>query len=220
MYCSSKLKAQNMGRNKILTLTDIQQKTLAEICRYIDRFGYAPTVQELADIFDVSAPSVFDRINQLESKGYIQREGKKSRTLTVLNRPGDMTVKLVSIPLVGTVAAGVPILALENITGEIVVDENIVKDGQCFALKVRGDSMTGAGINDGDTIIVRRQPLAQNGDIVVAMLEDEATVKRLCIDGGNVKLVAENPEYPSIEVSPDDNLRIVGKVIACRNVKL
>jgi len=205
---------------KILTLTDIQQKTLVEICRYTDRFGYAPTVQELADIFDVSAPSVFDRLNQLESKGYIQREGKKSRTLTVIKRPEDMTVKLVSIPIIGTVAAGMPILAEENITGELVVDENIVKNGQCFALKVEGDSMTGAGINTGDTIIVRRQALAENGDIVVAMLEDEATVKRLCIDGGNVKLVAENPEYPSIEVSPDDNLRIIGKVIACRNVKL
>ncbi len=209
-----------MGKNKILILTDIQQKTLEQICRYIDRFGYAPTVQELADIFSVSAPSIFDRINQLESKGYIRREGKKSRTLTVLKRPENMTVKLVNIPIVGTVAAGVPILALENITGELVVDENIVKDGQCFALKVRGDSMTAAGINDGDTIIVRRQPLAQNGDIVVAMLEDEATVKRLSIDGGSVKLVAENPQYTHIEVSPDDNFRIIGKVIACKNVKL
>jgi len=206
-----------MGRPKAIELTDCQRETLAQICRCVDENGFPPTVQELADMFGVSAPSVHDRLNQLVHKGYLQRTEKKARGLTIARRPKDMTVKLVAIPLVGTVAGGVPILAVENIVGEVLVAETVTKGGECFALTVQGDSMIDAGINDGDTIVVRRQALAENGDIVVAMLDDEATVKRLRIDNGLIELHPENPKLTPMRIHPDSDFRVLGKVVACKH---
>ena len=206
-----------MARTKTVELTDRQRETLVEICRSVDTNGYPPTVQELADIFEVSAPSIHDRLNQLVRKGYLQRTEKKARGLTIARRPEDMTVKLVAVPLVGTVAAGVPILAVENIVGEVLVAETTTRGGECFALTVQGESMIDAGINDGDTIIVRRQALAENGDIVVAMLDDETTVKRLRIDNGLVELHPENPKLTPVTIHPDSDFRILGKVVACKH---
>jgi len=125
-------------------------------------------------------------------------------------------IGLVTIPLVGTVVAGHPLMAQENLLGELLVDASTVRSGRHFALKVSGQSMMNAGISSGDVVIVRQQPLADHRDIVVALLNDEATVKRLHYRSGEVALLPENPNFKPIPVGPDDDLRIVGKVVAVR----
>ncbi|MBF0188470.1 MAG: transcriptional repressor LexA [Magnetococcales bacterium] len=124
--------------------------------------------------------------------------------------------ELRDVPIVGEVAAGVPILAQENRVGELQVEAHIVR-GNCFALSVQGDSMIDVQINDSDYVIVRQQPIAENGEIVVALLGDEATVKHLYIDGEQIELRPANDAYKPIEVQQDDELRILGKVVAVRH---
>jgi len=202
-----------MGRSKTEKITPLQRETLEEICRYIDAKGYPPTVKELSVTFGISHSSVHERINQLVRKGYLKREGRKARGLTVVKRPKDMAADLVAVAVVRTVAAGEPVLAEGNIVGEVLIDAATVKSGEFFALRASGDSMTGAGINDGDLIIVRRQQLAENGDIVVAVLNGETTVKRLRLEDRRIELVPENPGLAPVKVRPEDDLRILGKVV-------
>jgi len=202
-----------MGRSKTEKITPLQRETLEEICRYIDAKGYPPTVKELSVTFGISHSSVHERINQLVRKGYLKREGRKARGLTVVKRPKDMAADLVAVAVVRTVAAGEPVLAEGNIVGEVLIDAATVKSGEFFALRASGDSMTGAGINDGDLIIVRRQQLAENGDIVVAVLNGETTVKRLRLEDKRIELVPESPGLAPVKVRPEDDLRILGKVV-------
>jgi repressor LexA len=202
-----------MGRSKTEKITPLQRETLKEICRYINAKGYPPTVKELSVTFGISHSSVHERINQLVRKGYLKREGRKARGLTVVKRPKDMAADLVAVAVVRTVAAGEPVLAEGNIVGEVLIDAATVKSGEFFALRVSGDSMVGAGINDGDLIIVRRQQLAENGDIVVALLNGETTVKRLRLEDRRIELVPENPGLAPVKVRPEDDLRILGKVV-------
>ncbi|HOF89971.1 MAG TPA: transcriptional repressor LexA, partial [Armatimonadota bacterium] len=117
---------------------------------------------------------------------------------------------LVSLPIVGTVTAGLPILAVENVEDTLALPRTLVSDGECFALRVRGDSMINAGLYDGDLAVVKKQETAGNGDVVVALLDDEATIKRFFRDSGRVKLQAENPAYEPIIV---DKVVILGKVV-------
>jgi repressor LexA len=202
-----------MGRSKTEKITPLQRETLEEICRYIDAKGYPPTVKELSVTFGISHSSVHERINQLVRKGYLKREGRKARGLTVVKRPKDMAADLVAVAVVRTVAAGEPVLAEGNIVGEVLIDAATVKSGEFFALRASGDSMTGAGINDGDLIIVRRQQLAENGDIVVAVLNGETTVKQLRLEDRRIELVPENPGLAPVKVRPEDDLRILGIVV-------
>jgi len=203
----------SMGKSKTDKSTPLQRDTLDEICRHIDAKGYPPTVKELSVTFGISHSSVHERINQLVRKGFLRREGRKARGLTVAKRPKDMAANLVTVPVVRTVATGEPILAKGNIIGEVLIDAATVKSGEFFALHVSGDSMAGAGINDGDLIIVRRQQLAENGDIVVAILNGEATVKRLRIEDKRIALVPENPDLIPVTIRPEDDLRVLGKVV-------
>lgn len=139
--------------------------------------------------------------------------------MAVIRKPGDGIADLIPVPIVGTVAAGQPIFAEENIVGEVLVEGRIVRTGRCYALEITGDSMINAGIQEGDLIIVRQQPMAENGDIVVALLGDDATVKRLYIKDAQVELRPENPMYQPIPVTPDDSFRILGKVLAIRHLQ-
>ena len=207
-----------MGRNREDDITPLQQETLDEICRYVSAKGYPPTVKEMSETFGISHASVHDRITQLVRKGYLKREEGKARRLTVTRHPQTNAVALVAVPIVGTVAAGHPIFAHENITGEVLVEASVVGSGKCFALYTQGDSMIDAGINDGDLIIVRRQPIAEDGDIVIALLDDEATVKRLKIENELIELVPENPRLKPIRVKPEDELRILGKVVGRKRI--
>jgi repressor LexA len=200
------------GRKPIVGLSSTLEKSLGVICNFITREGVAPSVQELAAILGISGASAHEQIRSLEKKGYIKRTKGRSRSIAILKAPHKVSA-LISIPIIGKVAAGVPILAVENIVGEISVPASDAR-GVCFALEVEGESMIDAGINDGDYLVVRQQPIAENGDIVVAILENEATVKRLFIAEDKVELRPANVDFKPIFVGPDDHLRIVGKVMA------
>ncbi|MBF0194864.1 MAG: transcriptional repressor LexA [Magnetococcales bacterium] len=214
-FCEKKVERKNSNRTGRIPATGLSstlEKSLAVISNFIANEGVAPSVQELAEILGISGASAHEQIRSLEKKGYIKRTKGRSRSITILKAPHKVSA-LISIPVIGKVAAGVPILAVENIIGEISVPASDAR-GICFALLVEGESMVDAGINDGDYIVVRQQPIAENGDIVVAFLEDEATVKRLYISEDRVELRAANINYKPIVVAPDDHLRIVGKVMA------
>jgi len=186
---------------------------LNEIRAFASKNEYPPTLHELAAILGVSHSSVHEQISQLIRKGYLRREPGKSRGIVIVREPEDSVAELASVPIVGRVVAGPPLLAEENISGEILVDASLLMRGRCFALEVQGDSMTGAGIKAGDLLIVRQQPVAENGEIVVALLDGEATVKRLAVEAGQVELRPANPRYPLIPITGENDFRIVGKVV-------
>jgi repressor LexA len=210
-------KKRRRGRRPAEDITEPQRRTLSTIQALINRKGYPPTVKELAAELDIASGSAYGQINQLVRKGYLRREPRKARSLEVVASPKANPAKLVSIPVVGEVAAGSPLLAEENIIGEVLVDPQLVGHGRCFALRAKGDSMTGAGIHDGDYCIVRQQPVAENGEIVVALLGDKGVVKRLHVSEDGVELRSENPAFEPIRVDPDAQLLIQGKLLGvCR----
>ena len=201
------------GRPPSVGITPSQLRTLNEIRSFASSYEYPPTIHELAAILGVSHSSVHEQISQLIRKGYLRREPGKSRGIVIVRQPEDNVAEVVSIPIVGRVVAGHPLLAEENISGEILVDASLLKRGPCFALEVQGDSMTGAGIKAHDLLIVRQQPVAESGEIVVALLDGEATVKRLAVESGQVELRPANPRYRPILVGGENDFRIVGKVV-------
>jgi len=199
-----------------MEITEPQLRTLKKIRRFIDQRDFPPSLKELADILGISIPSAYGQVNQLVRKGYLRREPRKARGLAVIRVPEDEAPEMERVPVIGQVSAGQLIFAEENIIGEIMVEKKIACRGRCFALEVKGDSMVGAGINDRDLVVVRQQPVAESGDIVVVLFGDEGTVKRLFIRDEKIELRSENPKYQPISIGPGDDLRVVGKVVAVR----
>ncbi|MDO4590373.1 MAG: transcriptional repressor LexA [Slackia sp.] len=206
-------------------ITKKQQAVLDFIASTIDETGIAPTVRDICDGLGLSSPStVHVHLKTLEDKGLIRRDPLKSRCITIVGHeracvadnarqaPAAPIGETISLPIVGNVAAGSPILAEQNITETIPLPTAIVGDSGSFLLKVRGDSMTGIGINDGDYVVVEQTPTAENGDIVVAVLEDGATVKRFFREHDAIRLQPENASMDPIVVH--DDIAIAGKVIA------
>jgi repressor LexA len=156
--------------------------------------------------------TVQGHLASLERKGYIKREKDKARSISVTGLK--KTLKdIIELPILGRVAAGVPILAVENIEGYVAIDKSWIKGGATFVLKVEGESMIEAGINDGDYVIVKQQATAENGEIVVSLINDEATVKRFYKDNDKITLKAENPDIkPFIYHKGDADISIIGKV--------
>lgn len=204
------------GRRPVAEITDSQRRVLVAIRNHLARRGFPPTLYELGTQLGMGASSAHELVSQLVRKGYLRRDAGKARSLEVIRQPELEVANLVPIPIVGVVAGGRPILATENIVGEMLVESRLVRSARCFALKVTGDSMIRAGIDDGDYVVVRQQPVAETGDIVVALFGDTATVKRLHIADDRIELIPENPRYGPIVVGPDDDLRIQGKVIGVR----
>ena len=168
-----------------------QQKILDFINSEIEDKGYPPSVREICAATGLhSTASAYYQLKALAKEGRIRLDESKKRAISLIDPPQEG-----KIPVVGLVTAGLPILATENIEGYLSWEE----DPDCFALRVRGDSMIGAGILSGDRVIVHPQPTAENGDIVVALLGDEATVKRLSISENGVWLLPENPAYEPID---------------------
>jgi repressor LexA len=192
-------------------LTDRQARIL-EYIRYQNKVrNYPPSVREIGEAVGLSSSStVHNHLNQLERRGLIRRDPSKSRTVQLVQ---DESVdkqrrNAVSVPIVGNVAAGAPILAEQNIEDHILLSPEMAQDGN-FLLRVRGDSMINAGILDGDLVLVKPQQEASNGNIVVALVDNDATVKRFERGNGHVKLIAENPAYEPIVTS---NVSLVGVV--------
>lgn len=207
-----------MTASKQNGLTESQAKVLKTVSDFIAENGYSPTAKEIAEILNVTQTSVFEQLSRLEKKRYITRQKGAARTIGILEQncekaPKNDGVKLVKVPVIGTIAAGVPIFADENMEGEILVDESNIGKGRFFALRVRGDSMINAGINNGDLVIIKRQPLAENGDIIAALIESEATLKRLSLSNGEVFLLPENEKYSPINVTCREDFRILGKMV-------
>jgi len=197
-------------------ITDRQQEILNFIQDYVDFNNFPPTYREIGKKFNIASTfGVKRHIDALVKKGFLNNSSNLSRTLTlVVNNNPIQKEPVVEIPVVGRVAAGYPILAEENIEGHLTMDRNLIGSRtECFGLKVRGDSMINAGILEGDLVIVSPQKQASNGDIIVALLGDEATMKRFALTDGQIFLIPENEKYDAIPVNNPEEFSIVGKVI-------
>ncbi|MGQ9610141.1 MAG: transcriptional repressor LexA [bacterium] len=192
-------------------LTQKQQEILDFIKDYIKETGYPPAVRDISNAFGMSSKGAYDHITAIEKKGYIRRDPSKPRAIELLDYVSRKSPKsLVDIPVLGKVAAGEPLLADQNIEWIITISKDMVKTDEPFALRVKGDSMIGAGILENDFVIVKQQQTAEQGDIVVALIGDEATVKRFYKEDGYIRLQPENPTMQPIITK---EAIILGKVI-------
>jgi len=220
-------------------LTDRQLEVLRFIAREIEERGYPPTIREIGEALDIASTNgVNDHLKALERKGYLQRDPAKSRALiptsqardvlgagggpdnvvSLAARRGDArrSTRMVEIPIVGRVAAGQPILAQEQVEGTVQVDSFFLGTSKkVYALRVQGDSMIGDGILSGDYIFVKKQLQADDGEIVVALIDDEATVKRVYFEGDRVRFQPSNPRMAPIYVRREDfrSTMILGVVV-------
>ena len=200
-------------------MTQRQREVLSFMRGFTDKHGAPPTVREIAERFRFTPRAAFDHLRALERKGMLHRrvtDRRVSRTLVLTDRSPERSRRDREIPILGKIAAGAPIFAAENREDVIPVRPEwlAAKGGDVFALRVRGDSMIQAHIADGDLVLVRKQESAATGDIVAAMIDQEATVKRFATEGGSVLLKPEHPTMKPIVVDPQRaEFRILGKVI-------
>lgn len=189
-----------------------QQEILDYIKNEILNRGFPPAVREICEAVHLkSTSSVHSHLEALEKNGYIRRDATKPRAIEIIDDNFNLARReVVNVPLVGTVAAGQPILAVENIETYFPVPAEFMPNEQSFMLRIKGDSMVNAGIFDGDQVLVKQQTSAENGDIVVALVEDSATVKTFYKEDGYYRLQPENDYMDPILVQ--DNLQILGKV--------
>ena len=188
-------------------LSNMQKKIYDYIVACVREQGYPPSVREIGEAVGLKSPStVHFHLKHLDEAGVIEKGAGKGRAITLTTPP----IPEDRVPVVGNVAAGSPILAEECIEDYLTFDTG-GRSEEYFALRVRGESMLNAGILPGDLVVVRRQPTANNGEIVVALIEDEATVKRLSLRNGQIWLMPENDAYTPIDGS---NAQILGKVAA------
>ncbi len=195
------------------SLTKTQEKVLACLKSHTFERGYPPTIREIKTALGLSGhSSVQYALRALEDKGYIRRSGKARGIEFCRNQKTDQPVQL---PVVGTIKAGPPHVAVEDVRGYVAVDRSFVAGAGNFLLKVDGDSMTDAHIQDGDYVVVKPQPVAGNGDIVVAVVDDEATVKKFYKRNSTIRLEPANPGYESVVVEAGRNeVSVVGRVIS------
>ena len=196
-------------------LTSKQQQVLQAIGEFQRAYGYPPTVRELAARFNQSSSAGIHKIlKMLDEKGYIRKgKGRKSRSLGLVDAPPAISERARLYPIVGRVQAGLPQTAIEEKEGEIYLDSEWAGADETFLLRVKGHSMIDADIRDGDMLIVHKTEACRNGDIVIALLEDEATVKRFFKEKDRIRLQPENPAMQAIYIARDDpSFRVIGKV--------
>ncbi len=201
----------NLPEKKKRIRGDTQGKILEFIKQEVALKGYPPSVREIGEAVGLKSTStVHGHLRRLESKGLLVRDAMKPRAMGLVE-DDNSEERIRMVPMLGPVAAGSPILAEESSSDMVPVPSSLLGDGQYFALTVRGDSMIQAGILHGDYIIVRQQAEANNGDIVVALVSDDATVKRFYREKGRIRL---QPENPAMKPMYFQNLRILGKVVS------
>ena len=203
------MEVRNMAYGRI---TQKQSEILEYIKSQILNKGYPPSVRDICQAVNLkSTSSVHAHLESLEKNGYIRRDPTKSRTIEIIDDNFNLSRReVVNIPLLGQVAAGQPLLAVENITEYFPIPSEYMQGGEVFMLKVKGDSMINMGIYEGDQIIVRKQNTASNGEVIVALVDDSATVKRFYKENGHIRLQPENDFMDPIIV---DDCEILGKVI-------
>jgi len=196
-------------------LTPTQGKVLDFLRSFLQKNGFPPTLREIASHFGLKGPKAPQKtIAILERKGYLRRIPGGSRAIEILGGSPFHAGQILSLPIVGRVRAGEPILAIENIEGYINLDKSLVSSEDVFLLRVQGDSMIEAHIQDGDFALVKPQPNAENGEIVVALIEDEATIKRIFMKKDLIRLEPANPSMEPIVVRKGEKkISIVGKVV-------
>jgi len=196
-------------KTELKKLTEKQENIFNFVKHSIKDSGFPPTVREIGDEFGITVKGAYDHIKAIEKKGYLRTEQNKSRAIIITDGEDLVPVDAVNIPLLGRIAAGTPIVAEENIEEYLSFPASMFGKGQYFALEVRGDSMIDGGIYDGDIAIIKEQKTADNGDIIAALLEDEATLKKIRIGNNNVTLYPQNEAYEPIVT---DNVTILGKL--------
>jgi repressor LexA len=196
-------------------LSETQRKVFNFLKDHFREKGFPPTLREIASHFGLKGPKAPQKtLKILEKKGYIRRVPGGSRAIEILIPPFVLGSQMVSLPLIGRVRAGEPILALENIEGYFHLDRSLVSSDNVFLLRVQGDSMIEAHIQDGDFALVKSQSNADNGEIVVALIEDEATIKRIFKKKDFIRLEPANPNMEPIVVKRGEKkVSIVGKVV-------
>ncbi len=193
---------------KVLTKRQIEILTFLKF--FIDKNKYPPTIREISHKFEISVKGAYDHIQALSKKGVIRCENNRSRTIEVLLNEEETKVSGIEVPLLGRVAAGLPILSETNLMGYVFVSRDMLSSGNHFAVQVKGDSMIGAGIMEGDIALIREQNTAENGDIVVALLDEEGyTLKKFYRETSRIRLEPANPSYSPIFTQ---NLEILGKL--------
>ncbi len=200
-----------MARTKTEGLTLEQRELFVLIRDWVSGRGKQPTLNDLSNELGIVRSAVYARLKALIDKGYVKSEGveRQNRVLAIL-KPEVMASELVQIPILGDIAAGTPIWAEQNFQDWITVEKRLLGQGNFFALKICGNSMINAGINDGDIVIVRQQPYAEPGEIIAAYINGSATLKRFLHEGNNVLLKPENPAYDPIPVKSGEDFRILG----------
>ena len=203
-------------------LTDRQEEILVFIKQFTLECGYPPTLREIGKHFEISSTfGVKRHLEALVKKGFMRIESNASRGISLIKKHSDESNDniiseervFLKIPVVGRVAAGLPINSVENHEGSLIIDPSFLrKSAEAFALRVKGDSMINAGINDKDLVIVSPNEQIKSGDIVVALLNDEATVKTFEKTNNKIRLIPENNSYKPIEVNNRDDFKLVGKV--------
>jgi len=197
-------------------LTRQQERVLKFIQIFLKRHGYPPTIREIGNHIGTKWNHGVERhLNALEQKGRLNRVRDRSRGIKLSSFPDSSVAdpKGIKIPILGRISAGKPILAVENVEDRIIVDQSFVRGDGSFLLMVEGSSMKNAGILDGDLVLVRQQSTAVSGEIVAALVGEEATVKRFKQDGDQIVLEPENPEFEPI-YSDSTSIEIIGKVLA------
>jgi len=191
--------------------TERQKEVLSFIARYINSHTYPPTIREVADYFSISVKGAHDHLAALRKKGLLKQGDKKSRTIELIKTGTEEAEEFAEIPILGAVAAGRPILAIDNMDGSIKIHRSLLKNNkQYFALKVKGDSMEEAGIRDGDTAVIEQQNVIRNGEIAVVMLDESVTLKTFYRENSRIRLQPENPKYSPIYCSRD--VRVLGRL--------
>lgn len=194
-----------------MTMENKLDTTLSFIKAFQKKNGYAPSVREVCQGLNInSTATAFDYINKLVDMGMLKKSDKKNRALGVMSKYPGFAKDVVEIPLLGKITAGLPITAIENLEDVFTMPVDLFKKGQLFMLNVQGDSMINAGILDGDKIVVRQQSVCDNGDIVAAMIDGEATVKRIFREENRIRLQPENDNMKPIFC---DNAEILGLVV-------
>lgn len=189
-------------------ITNRQQEVLSFISNFTEENSYPPTIREMSDHFNISTKAVQDHIAALQKKGYISQNQNSARSLKVIVNEMDSRPFINSVPLLGTVAAGRPLLSEENLDGYVTLAEPFIKPGKnYFALRVRGASMRDVGILEGDLAVVEQASTAINGQIVVAVIDDAITLKRYFKEAARIRLQPENPAFQAIYCQ---EVRIVG----------
>ena len=206
-------------------ITKKQTEILEYIKSQILNKGYPPSVRDICTAVNLkSTSSVHAHLETLEKNGYIRRDPTKPRAIEIIDDNFNLTRReVVNVPLIGQVAAGQPLLAVENITGYFPIPAEFIPKEEVFMLNVKGESMVNAGIYDGDQIIVKQQSTASNGEIVVALVDDSATVKRFYKENGHIRLQPENDFMDPIivqDVVIVDSCEIIGKVIGLIRINI